>query len=241
MTSTGWGPIRRGIERLAFAGVSASDSDEVRVQKVSLTLAAVAVTVLAVIWVGTYLALDLPIPALIPFTYQVASIAALVLFVRTKSYRLLRSSQLVLIIALPFLLQWSLGGYIASSAVSLWALEGAFGAVFFFSPRGSIPWFVAFVLLTVASGFVEPVLAQHAAAIASPIRDAFFVLNVVGPAATAYLLLQYAVRARDAAMDRSERLLLNVLPKAIAERLKLETGVIAESHPDVTVVFADLV
>ena len=60
-------------------------------------------------------------------------------------------------------------------------------------------------------------------------------------ALTAYLLLQYAVRARDQAFARSERLLLNVLPRAIAERLKRAPGVIAESHPEVTVLFADVV
>lgn len=41
--------------------------------------------------------------------------------------------------------------------------------------------------------------------------------------------------------DRSERLLLNILPKPIAERLKLGEGNIANGHPVVTVMFADLV
>lgn len=41
--------------------------------------------------------------------------------------------------------------------------------------------------------------------------------------------------------EKSERLLLNVLPAAIAERLKQGESTIAESYPDVTVIFADLV
>jgi class 3 adenylate cyclase len=233
--------LRRLIERLAFAGVEAHDTDEIRVQKVTLTLAAVTVTVLAVIWVGTYLALGLPGPAVIPFTYQLVSIASLAVFARTKDYRFFRFSQLLLIILLPFLLQWSLGGYVASSSVSLWALEGAFGALFFYNARQAIPWFALFLALTVISGLVDPLVAAHAAAIPGPVRDAFFVLNVVGVTITAYLLLQYAVRARDAALASSERLLLNVLPRAIAERLKRESGIIADSHDDVTVLFADVV
>lgn len=40
---------------------------------------------------------------------------------------------------------------------------------------------------------------------------------------------------------RSEQLLLNILPKAIAERLKTESGLIAESHDQVTILFSDLV
>ncbi|MCI0583973.1 MAG: adenylate/guanylate cyclase domain-containing protein, partial [Chloroflexi bacterium] len=233
--------LRRHVKDLAFIGVAPADSDEVRVRKVSLTLAAVTVTVLAVFWVGTYLALGLPFSAAIPFCYQVISIASLTWFARTKDERFFRSSQLLLMMLLPFLLQWSLGGYVASSVVSLWALVAALGALFFFSAREAIPWFVAFIGLTIVSGLAEPLVAQSAAAIPTPIATTFFVLNIAGVSVTSYLLLQYAIRARDAAMASSEALLLNVLPKSIAERLKRDTGTIAESHDEVTVLFADVV
>ncbi|RLC67261.1 MAG: adenylate/guanylate cyclase domain-containing response regulator [Chloroflexi bacterium] len=41
--------------------------------------------------------------------------------------------------------------------------------------------------------------------------------------------------------ERSERLLLNILPKPIADRLKQGEGIIADSFEEVTVLFADLV
>jgi len=40
---------------------------------------------------------------------------------------------------------------------------------------------------------------------------------------------------------KSERVLLNVLPSSIAQRLKNQQGLIADGHADVTVMFADLV
>jgi class 3 adenylate cyclase len=40
---------------------------------------------------------------------------------------------------------------------------------------------------------------------------------------------------------KSERVLLNVLPSSIAQRLKNHQGLIADGHADVTVMFADLV
>ncbi len=231
---------RRLLERLALIGVLPVDSDEVRVQKVTLTLATVTVTVLSVIWVGTYLALGLPVSAAIPFGYQVASFVSLVAFARTKDYRLFRFSQIVLMLLLPFLLQWSLGGYIASSAVSLWALVGVFGALFFYSARQAVPWFVAFVALAVLSGVADPLISRSPAVIPPAVAEAFFVLNIVGVSLTAYLLLQYFVRERDAALAQSEGLLLNVLPRSIAERLKRDPGVIAERYEEVTVLFADV-
>jgi adenylate cyclase len=41
--------------------------------------------------------------------------------------------------------------------------------------------------------------------------------------------------------EKSERLLLNILPQPVAERLKREPGVIAEQYEAVTVLFADIV
>ena len=67
----------------------------------------------------------------------------------------------------------------------------------------------------------------------------------------AVVLLGEAVRARRALdrehrllvaeQDRSERLLLNVLPAPVADRLKQDEAVIADRFPEVTVLFADLV
>jgi class 3 adenylate cyclase len=60
----------------------------------------------------------------------------------------------------------------------------------------------------------------------------------------ALLLLGEAIRGRrllQAEQERSEGLLLNVLPAAIADRLKQGEEIIADRFPEVTVLFADLV
>ena len=49
------------------------------------------------------------------------------------------------------------------------------------------------------------------------------------------------LRSLDLERDKSERLLLNVLPAPIAERLKRDAATIADSYGDVTVFFADIV
>ena len=60
----------------------------------------------------------------------------------------------------------------------------------------------------------------------------------------AVLVLGEAIRNRrelDLEREKSERLLLNVLPGSIAARLKQTEGVIADDFPEVTVLFADIV
>jgi adenylate cyclase len=202
-----------------------------------------------------YWVLGLPLSAAIPFGYQVIAFSGLAYLARTKRYSVFRTIELFMSLILPFLLQWSLGGFIASSAVSMWAFTAPLGALVFLSPVRAIPWFFAFAGLTVFSAILDPHLVSHASDIPNAIRTTFFALNVLGVGSSTYFVLQYFVRERDrvmAALDRehrllqieqgkSERLLLNVLPRTIAERLKETEGVIAERFTDVTVLFADVV
>jgi class 3 adenylate cyclase len=241
------------VDRLAQVGFVRSDSDEERVRKATLTLTAALITVLAVIWVGTYGALGLWLSALIPFGYQLASVASIAALARTKRYRVFRASQLSMMLVLPFLLQWSLGGFGQSSAVALWALMAPLGALVFLDLRRAFPWFPAFVALLVISGLIDARLTE--AGVPGWVVTAFFVMNLLGVSTTVYLLLQYFMRARErilgeleeqhlalqAEQEKSERLLLNVLPVPIAARLKESPDVIADGFAGVTVLFADIV
>ena len=222
-------------------------SDE-RARRTTLVLASLTVAGLAIAWVGTFVALGRPVAAAIPFTYQVATVIGLTVVSTGRGFAAFRSSQVALMTVLPFALQWTLGGYAASSAVSLWALVSALGAVFFLGARGALPWFIAFCGLTIVSTVIDPSLAAGALPPPGLVRSAFFGLNVLGVAVTSFVMVQAFVRQREAAMAaldaehvRSEGLLLNVLPHAIADRLKAGAGTIADAHPAVTVLFADVV
>ena len=236
-------PLRvpRRLESLADLGALPTDSEELRVRKAVLVLSSSLMTSLAFVWVGTYAALGLWVSAAIPLAYQLASAASIYTFARTRRYLLFRRSQLWMSLLLPFALQWSLGGFKASSAVSLWAFTSPLGALLFVGARQAVPWFLAFAALVGVSAGIDPALASGAPHIPNTVVVVFFGLNVLGVSTTAYVLLQYFVRARERAMAESERLLLNVLPEPVAARLKREQAIIADAHPAVTVLFADIV
>ena len=86
---------------------------------------------------------------------------------------------------------------------------------------------------------LEPILTP--AEIPETVQVAFLALNITGVSLTSYLLLQYFVREREREHERSERLLLNVLPEPVAMRLKRNEGVIADRFEQATVLFADIV
>jgi class 3 adenylate cyclase len=246
---------RSWLRRLAAVGAAPGDSDELRLRKAVLVLSSALMASLAIIWVATYAALGLWVSAAIPLTYQLASAVSIYTFARTRRYLLFRTSQLWMSLLFPFVLQWSLGGFGNSSAVALWGVTAPLGALLFVGARESIPWFLGFVALVGISGAIDPTLARDAPAIPTGVIVAFFTLNVVGVSTTAYALLQYFVRGRERALDelarehvalereqaKSERLLLNVLPAAVAARLKANEEVIADDFAGVTVLFADIV
>ena len=189
-------------QRLTEIGALASDSDELRVRKAVLVLSSTMMATLSFVWVVTYAVLGLWESAAIPFAYQVASAVSIATFARTRRYILFRESQLLLSLALPFVLQWSLGGFQSSSAVCLWAFTSPLGALLFLGARQAVPWFVAFVGLVGVSAALDSALTGQAPDIPNAVVVMFLALNIVGVTGTTYALLQYFVRARASARRR---------------------------------------
>ena len=235
------------IGRLARIGSLPDDPPDEALKKQTLVLAAGTITALSVIWVVTYGLLGLYVAASIPFAYQIVSIISLIAFAKTHRYRFFRRSELALSLLLPFFLQVSLGGFVDSSGVILWSFTAPLGALLFAGRREAGLWFAAFVAVVAAAGTLDPFLGSEAAHIPTAIQILFFALNIAGVTGTCYFLLTYFVLQRDvmaaraeAEHERSERLLLNVLPPAIAQRLKDGEAVIADRVSDAGVLFADL-
>ncbi len=234
--------------RLAAIGADRSAPLDERLRQGNLILASVAIAILAIGWVATYAAFGLWLAAAIPAAWIVITIIDLAILARTRRYRPFQRIQLGAMLVLPLLLQWVLGGFVASSAVGIWAYVAALGAIFFVERSIAGRWFVAFVAGIAISVVLEGLIARAATPLPDDVRTLFFGLNVIGVGGVAWAVTGYFVRERERAIEaldrehaRSEALLLNVLPGPIAERLKAGAGVIADAHPEVTVLFADLV
>ena len=222
-------------------GFAPDDTEEERLTKAVLTLSACLVGVLSFAWVFTYFAIGQPLSAAIPLAYQIVSLVSLIVFSRTKRVRAFRASQLAMILVLPFLLQLSLGGFVPSSAVILWALVAPIGALMFLGAARSVWWFAAYGALVGIAGLLQTTLPAPDPPVPQAVIGTFFVMNVLGVSTTVFLLLRYFVQEREKDRAKSERLLLNVLPRAIAARLRDTQGTIADGFDEVTVLFADIV
>lgn len=248
---------RRALRRLSDRVIQPSDTPELRLHKTLLIFACGLMDFAAMMWVAIYRAMGIQYSADVPLLYLAVSAATLVVYLWNRNFEFFRLVQTALYLFVPFIMQWSIGSYVASSGVMLWALIAPVGVMIFQGPRQSMPWFFAYIILTAVSGFFDYYLGYGDRTLPVPMQTiaVFFVLNFAAMSTIIYLLVVYSVREKDrlkqeldgqhgllqAEQERSERLLLNVLPPPIAARLKREPGIIADAVNDCTVMFADII
>ena len=209
----------------------------------------------SVLWLSVYWSMGQQFSVTISLAFQALSAGTITFYLRTRKLELFAMIQLGLILFTPFAMQWSIGNFVTASGVSLWGLIAPVGAVTVLGTRQSLPWFFAWLFMTVLAGVFDFLLSDAVVRLDMQTVAVFFVLNFAAISLMIYALLWYYASEKQklrALVDlqheeirlekeRSERLLLNVLPPAIAERLKRGESNIAQGHADVTVMFADIV
>lgn len=184
------------IEYLEKSGTLPSDSSEERLKKAILTFIAVIIGVAAVLWSTIYFAHGFYLSAAIPGTYAVISFFSVKYFFRTKRYGFFRLSQLLLVLLLPFILMWSLGGFSSGSAVILWALFTPIGGLMFGGIQQSTWWYLAYILLILISCVFDTVFMQYGPVVPKLTIIIFYFLNIGGVSSTVYFLLRYSQAER---------------------------------------------
>ena len=152
MASTGNATAKAGwmagvTTALGRIGADPGDDQQLRQRKTLLVLLAVLIAPVSVIWGILYLALGSWV-GIAPLVYCAISVASLVVFARTKSFRFLLAVQLLDILVAPTAGgQMLVGGFLPSGAVGLWGILAPLGALVFLDVRQAVRWFVAFLFV----------------------------------------------------------------------------------------------
>jgi adenylate cyclase len=232
--------FQQALLSISRIGSDQNDDDDIRLQKSLLVVCAFPFMVAGVAWGLIYVFSNEPLAGAIPLSYSFISLLSIINFGRTRQYRFFRFSQLALILMLPFFLMVALGGFINSSAVILWSLISPLGALLFDETRHAPRWFLAFAILVVLSGFLQPYV-RFANNLPSVLVVFFFVINLLGVGSLVFMMVFYFVGQKNIFQQKSETLLLNILPKEIAAILKNESRTIADHYDEASVLFADMV
>jgi adenylate cyclase len=234
------------IARLAEVGADAGDDEETRFRKALLLLISVLILPISLVWGSLYLAFGTQ-AGYLAYLYFVILLAAILVFARTRELAFMLRVALVDILFAPTLSMIPLGGFLASGGVGLWGILAPLGALVFADARAGVRWFIAFVVVFLGSGIAGEALGNH-----NPLPSWFLgtmlALNiVVGGTIVFTLLAVFAKQRQDALValrseqDRAEGLLLNILPRSIAEKLKAQPRTIADQITAASILFADVV
>lgn len=236
------------ITRIQDAVSVQDDSDDIRQQKSLLVAFSLLVLPAGIIWGAIYLVFDEPFAASIPLAYSVLSLTSTLLFVWNKKFEMYRVIQLGLILLAPFLLMLALGGFVGSSTIILWSVLCPFGALLFAEEEDRPRWMFLYLGSILVAAILQPFFRETNNLPRELIDPVFFILNIGAVTGIAFLLINYYVRERKRAFgllreeqQKSESLLLNVLPVEIAPRLKADNQTIADHFESASVLFADIV
>lgn len=224
---------------LGDIGVDPNDDEDTRRRKALLVYLAVLILPISLVWGAVYLAMGAP-AGVVAFAYFVVSVASIGLFARTRNFELLLRIQLLDITLAPTLSMWPTAGFLVSGAVGLWGILGPMGALVFGSVRSSVRWFGLFAVAFLGAGLAGE-LTGGLSALPRWFSATMLAMNVIVGGAVVFTLLAVFAKQRQDAQERAETLLLNILPRAIADKLKAKPQTIADAFTSASILFADVV
>ena len=218
------------------------DTQAVRSEKVAIFMVAVACSLAGLLWAATYWVIfGWGLTTFLPIAFSIVVGSSLAISHFAKNHLIVIYTQIFSITVIPTLIQWSIGGLFDSGIVLVWTVLGPLGALMFFSPRRSAPWFLLyFINLSVTVAF-DGFFTERALEVSESVQRFFFAMNLGVSSLVVFGFAGYFVRAAIVERSNANRLLLNVLPPQIAETLKRSDDTIARHYDSVSVLFADVV
>lgn len=240
-------PRDRFLAFLAGIGADPQDDADTRADKALLVLVSVLILPVSLLWSVLYLAFGSPV-GWVPLGYFAVLLASIVVFSRTRDFpTFLRAGQLAILFA-PTLSMIPLGGFLDSGGVGLWGILAPLAALVFSDVRSAVRWYVAYVVVFLGSGLAGELWGGTSPAVPRWFTTTMLGLNVAVCGTIVFTLLAVFARQRRDALAalrdeqaRAESLLLNILPRSIADRLKADTRTIADHVNSVSILFADVV
>ena len=153
---------RKALARAAERVHSPEDSDELRLHKTLLIFACGLMGFAAMLWLAIYNAMGIRYSSTVPLLYMLVSATTLGIYLWNLNFEFFRFAQTCLYLFVPFIMQWSIGSYVTSSGVMLWALLAPIGVMVFQGAKESVPWFFAYIVMTAVSGFFDYYIAYGA-------------------------------------------------------------------------------
>jgi class 3 adenylate cyclase/tetratricopeptide (TPR) repeat protein len=254
--------VNRLRGRLTTMSAAQGDTSEVVIQKMSIVYISIATCVAALVWTGLYYYYyGLCLITVLPFCYFLLVGPSLIIYFFTKKQLILVNTQLFCIFFITLMIECFSGGF-KGGVVILWAFLAPVGALMYQGVRQAAVWMGMFILAIIILAVFHDYFAESYHPISETAQYMFDCMNIIGPCIVIYFSMQYYVKSltRDGRLllknnttlsdtlgeltlekQKSDNLLLNILPIEVAEELKAKGSTTARYYDNVTVMFTDFV
>lgn len=233
----------------AAIGARPNEDDDSRLHRMVFIWASLAGIPSLAIYCAMYKALGAPVAAAVMFTYMVVVLLQLIVFgVTGRGFAPFLFFLTLSPMIASLLIAIILGGMMGSAMHVVWGLLTPLGALVVYGPKAAKLYFAGYVGVLALGTFLSYNVTDPINVIDPRGMSAMMGLNIIGVSAFAFAILHYFVHQRELALDlvrsereRSEALLLNILPKDIVSILKRESRTIADHFEGASILFADVV
>lgn len=233
---------------ISRVGAHPGEDDDQRIHRVIYVGASVGAVVALLIYGCLFNYYGAPWAALVMFVYLVISVVSLTLFALTcrHLYRYLSVLLLAHLLASLFV-TLVLGGFKGSAVHVVWGLLAPLGALVVFRSRSASGWFAGYIGVLMAALVISYTIRAPLNVLEPRALLPLIAMNITGVSLFAFAIFYYFVQQRDLAYrllrgerERTEELLLNILPKDVVAILKNNPQTIADNFEGTSILFADV-
>ena len=173
-------------------------ADSKRLHEFSIVIVPMLIGPISTVWAVIYLYFGAYDAALVPFLYTLISLLNLWHYAKTSNLLAIKKTQMTLVLILPFILMWILGGFANSSYIMVWAFFAPIAAIVHETKGEAKYWLLSFLLLMAISVLIDPWLIQHSKSpMPKTAQEIFYFLNISASLTGIYYLLKFFVYNKD--------------------------------------------
>ncbi|UKN02065.1 HAMP domain-containing histidine kinase [Paracrocinitomix mangrovi] len=193
------------LKKILAIGDKPTDSESIKQKHSFMVYMGLVMGFGGLVWGILATALGYPIPGIFPFSYTFITIINFWFFSKNKNFKVASAIQVFISLLLPFVFQWSLGGFLSSGAMMLWASLAVIGSLSFYDTKASRVWIALFVVFTIVSGVIDPYLVDYRPDVTPSVQVLFFVVNIIIISTAVYYLVVFFINIRDNANAQLEQ------------------------------------
>lgn len=217
------------LKNISNIGIIPGDDENILHQKQFVVYEGILMSIGGLMWGTIVLFLDLTIQSIVPYGYVVLTFFNLLYFAKRKNFTIARDFQTAISLLLPFIFQWSLGGFHASGGVMLWAMLAVAASLSYQSVKSSLFWLALYLVLTIITGVFDQVFMDWIKP-TTPLNVSMilYTINIVMISAIIFALLIFYVLRNNTFLLLKKTHLLLVQSEKMAVLGQLSAGIAHE-------------